>query len=184
VQQAERAADVLIHLRDFVRPGPSRRHFVAVRPLIDIAVGLAMIEAMQTKVEITVHADPGLPLVFADNIQIEQVLLNLLRNAIDAMVTAEVTQRRIVVNARRKDAGSVEISVADTGPGISDELREIILEPFVTTKPRGMGMGLSISRSIVEAHGGSLRSLRSNGSGAIFAFDLPVHDIEGNVHAG
>ena len=182
--QAERAADVLIHLRDFVRPGPSRQRFVAIMPLIDATVGLAMIEATQTNVEITVHAGPDLPLVFADNIQIQQVLLNLLRNAIDAMVTAEVEERRIVVQARRKGAGKVEVSVADTGPGISDGLREKILEPFVTTKPRGMGMGLSISRSIVEAHGGSLRTLHSDSSGAIFVFDLPIYDSEGNTDAG
>ena len=182
VQQAERAADVLHRLRDFVRPGPSRQRFVAVKQLIDAAVGLAMVEAKQTKVEITVQADPDLPLVFADNIQIEQVLLNLLRNAIDAMATAEVTERRIVVAAQR-NAGGVWISVTDTGPGISDELRERILEPFVTTKPRGMGMGLSISRSIIEAHGGRLRVLHSDSSGAIFGFELPTHDITEKAHA-
>jgi C4-dicarboxylate-specific signal transduction histidine kinase len=180
VQQAERAGDVLVRLRDSVRRDVSRRRFVAVRPLIQAAVALAATEAMQSQVDVVVRADPDLPLVLADNIEIEQVLLNLLLNAIDAMVVAETQRRSIVVEARRKGGDAVEISVADTGPGISDELKDKIFESFVTTKPRGMGMGLSISRHIIEAHGGSLRVLCNGNVGATFTFELPTTVSEGN----
>ena len=184
VQQAERAGDILTRLREFVRFGASRRRLVAVRPMIDTVVSLAAIEATQTKVEIAVSAEPDLPAVFADNIQIEQVILNLVRNAIDAMVTDGVTRKSISIDARRKGEGAIEITVADTGPGIADDVRDKIFEPFATTKPRGMGMGLSICRSIVEAHGGQLRLLGSGRSGAVFAFDLPIRAPEENGHAG
>lgn len=178
VQQAERAADILTRLREFVRFGAARRHVVDVRPMIDTVVGLAAIEAAQAEVEIGVTAEPDLPGVFADSIQIEQVIFNLVRNAIDAMVTNGITRKSISIDARRKGEDAVEIAVADTGPGIAEEVRDQIFEPFVTTKPRGMGMGLSISRSIIEAHGGTLRLQRSGSSGAVFAFDLPTRAFE------
>ena len=131
-----------------------------VKPLIDAAVSLTRMEAMQQEVEIEARIDPDLPAVLADRVQIEQVLLNLLRNAMDAMEAANTERRSIVVEARRKSNHAVEISVADLGPGVAAEVTDTIFEPFVTTKPLGMGMGLSISRSIVELHGGSLRMAR------------------------
>ena len=100
--------------------------------------------------------------------------MNLLRNAMDAMEGANTERRSISVQARRKSRHAVEISVADSGPGVADEVMDTIFEPFVTTKPLGMGMGLSISHSIVESHGGSLRMARNFPSGAIFLFDLPT----------
>jgi two-component system sensor kinase FixL len=106
---------------------------------------------MQQDVEIEARVCPGLPAVFADRIQIEQVLLNLLRNAIDAMSGVNTERRLIAIEARYNGKHLVEISVADSGPGVADELMETIFEPFVTTKAHGMGMGLSISRSIIEA---------------------------------
>jgi two-component system, LuxR family, sensor kinase FixL len=120
----------------------------------------------------------------ADRIQIEQVLLNLLRNAMDAMEAANTEQRSIVVEARRNGSRSVEVYVADSGPGVAAEMADTIFEPFVTTKPLGMGMGLSISHSIVESHGGSLRMARGVGSGAIFLFDLPTAEAAANTDAG
>jgi PAS domain S-box-containing protein len=153
VQQAERAGDVLGRLREFMSGGGSRRAFVAVGPLIDAAVGLACVEAMQNEVEIEARVDPGLPPVLADHVQIEQVLLNLLRNGIDAIATADSQERLIVVEAQCKSGHMVQISVADSGPGVPAEVANRLFEPFVTTKPEGMGMGLSISRSIIESHG-------------------------------
>ncbi len=174
VQQAERAGDILSRLREFVSGGVYRRALVEVSPLINAALGLARVEATQSGVEIEARIDPGLPPVFADHIQIEQVLLNLLKNAIDAIVTADSHERSILLVARRKSVGAVEISVADSGPGIADEAMGRLFEPFVTTKPNGMGMGLTISRSIIEWHGGALRMADNKRSGAIFAFDLPT----------
>jgi PAS domain S-box-containing protein len=183
-QQAERAGDVLGRLREFMRGGASQRAVVEIGPLIDAAVGLARAEAVQNEIEIAVRVDPGLPAVFADHIQIEQVLLNLLRNAIDAIATADSEERLIVLEAHCKGLHTVQISVADSGPGLIDEVANSLFEPFVTTKPEGMGMGLSISRSIVESHGGTLRMVQSVGSGATFVFDLPTDRREPSRHAG
>jgi two-component system sensor kinase FixL len=184
VQQADRAGDVLGRLREFVSGGAYRRALVDVAPVIDAALGLARIEARHNVVEIEARIEPDLPPVFADHIQIEQVLLNLLRNAMDAIVTADSHQRSIVLEARRKSVRAVEISVADSGPGVADEVVGRLFEPFVSTKPNGMGMGLTISRSIVKWHGGSLRVAQSVGSGAIFAFDLPIDGPEASRYAG
>jgi two-component system sensor kinase FixL len=178
VQQAERAGDVLSRLREFVRGGESRQTVTEVKPLIDAAVSLTRMEAMQQEVEIELRTGTELPGVLADPIQIEQVLLNLLRNAMDAMETAKTKRRSILVEACRKGSDAVEISVADSGPGVAAELVDKIFEPFVTTKPLGMGMGLSISHTIVEANGGSLRMARGTRTGAIFLFDLPIAPVE------
>ena len=184
VQQAERAGDVLSRLREFVRGGTYRCALVEVPPLIDAAVGLARIGATQSEIKIEARIEPTLPPVLADHIQIEQVLLNLLRNAIEAIVGAESYKGLIIVKARRKGDRVVEISVADSGPGVADEAASRMFEPFATTKAFGMGMGLAISRSIVESHGGSLRMVQGGGSGAIFAFDLPTEGLEVSRHAG
>jgi two-component system sensor kinase FixL len=184
VQQGERAGEVLDRLREFVRGGEYRRVLTKVKPLIDAAVSLTRMEATQQKVEIEVRIDPDLPAVLADRIQIEQVLLNLLRNAMDAMEGANTERRSIAVKARRKSKDAVEICVADSGPGVAAEVTDTIFEPFVTTKPHGMGMGLSISHSIVESHGGSLRMSRNVPSGAIFFFDLPTAGAEASTDAG
>src|SRR5215472_13414374 len=184
VQQAQRAADVLDRLREFVRGGEFRPSLTAIEPLIDGAVSLVRSEAMQQNVEIDAKADPGLPVVLADGVQIEQVLLNLLRNAMDAMEAADTRPRSIVVEARRKSHNVIEVSVSDSGPGIAAEVTDTIFEPFVTTKPRGMGMGLSISRAIIESHGGSLRMISGAGAGAIFVFDLPIAEMQASSNAG
>jgi two-component system sensor kinase FixL len=184
VQQAERAGDVLDHLREFVSGGEYRRSLTEVKPLIDAAISLTRIEATQREVEIASRIDPNLPAVLADRIQIEQVLMNLLRNAMDAMNAANSPQRSIIVEANQKSNHAVEISIIDSGPGVAAEVVDTIFEPFVTTKPLGMGMGLSISRSIVESHGGTLRMVRSVRSGAMFMFDLPAAEAEASVNGG
>jgi len=184
VQQAERAGDVLGRLREFVRGGAWRRDFVEVEPLIDGAVSLARIEAIQKEVEIETRIDPALPPVLADRVQIEQVLLNLLKNAIEAIATADSQKRLVVVEAHGKSGHSVQFSVADSGPGVIADVANRLFEPFMTTKPEGMGMGLSISRSIVESHGGTLRMLKRVGSGATFLFDLSTDGGEPSRYAG
>ena len=184
VQQAERAGDVLDRLREFVRGGENLRALTVVAPLIDAALSLVHMEAMQQEIEIEARIDPGLPPIVADRVQIEQVLLNLLRNAMDAMEAASTERRLIVIEARRKGNRAIEISVADSGPGVAAEVTDTIFEPFVTTKPDGMGMGLSISRSIIESHGGSLRMARGVRVGGIFSFDLPSAETEASTDAG
>ena len=184
VQQAERAGSVLDRLREFVRGGEFRRTLTEIAPLIDAAISLTRTEAMQQEVEIEAKVDPGLPVVLADQVQIEQVLLNLLRNALDAMEAANSKRRAIIVEARRNSKHSIEISVADSGPGVTAEVTDTIFEPFVTTKSFGMGMGLSISRAIIESHGGNLRMVRGARSGATFVFDLPTAEAEASSDAG
>jgi two-component system sensor kinase FixL len=178
VHQAERAGDILDRLREFVRGGENRRILTEPKTLIDAAVSFTRAESVRQRIEVEAAADPGLPTVLADRIQIEQVLLNLLRNAMEAMDGADSERRSIVVTARRKNPHAVEFSVADSGPGVNREVKDSIFEPFVTTKPLGMGMGLSISRSIIESHGGSLRMVRRLPSGTIFFFDLPSADAQ------
>ncbi|HJY52131.1 MAG TPA: ATP-binding protein [Stellaceae bacterium] len=184
VQQAERAGDVLDRLREFVRGGEYRRAITEVQPLIAAVLSLTRVEAMQREVEIEVRVDPGLPAVLADQVQIEQVLVNLLRNAMDAMEAANSKRRAIIVEARRNSKHSIDISVADAGPGVTAEVTDTIFEPFVTTKSFGMGMGLSISRAIIESHGGNLRMVRGARSGATFVFDLPTAEAEASSDAG
>jgi len=184
VQQAERAADVLDRLREFVRGGEFRRALTEIKPVIDAAVSLVHSEAMQQEVEIEAIFDSGLPVVLADPVQIEQVLLNLLRNAMDAMEAANTERRSIIVEARRSGKHAIEIAVADSGPGVAPEMTDAIFEPFITTKPLGMGMGLAISRAIIESHGGNLQMARGTGSGAIFIFNLPTAEAKAGVNAG
>jgi two-component system sensor kinase FixL len=184
VQQAERAGDVLDRLREFVRGGEFRRTVTEIKPLIDAAISLTSTEARQQEVEIEAKIDPGLAVVLADRVQIEQVLLNLLRNAMDAMEAANSTRRSIIVEVRHNSKQAIEISVVDSGPGVAAEVTDTIFEPFITTKPFGMGMGLSISRAIIESHGGSLRMVRGAHSGATFVFDLPTVEAEASGDAG
>jgi two-component system sensor kinase FixL len=184
VRQAERAGDVLDRLREFVRGGEFRRALTEVKPVIGAAVSLVRSEAIQQEVQIEVTIDPGLPVVLADPVQIEQLLFNLLRNAMDAMEAANTERRSIIVQARRSGKRDIEISVADSGPGVASEMTDTIFEPFTTTKPLGMGMGLSISRAIIESHGGNVRMARGTGSGAIFTFSLPTAETDAGTNDG
>jgi two-component system sensor kinase FixL len=180
VAQAERAGDIISRLREFVSAGTTKRSVVAVEALVGGAVALAQIEAAQNGVDIDVRIAPDLPPVLADRIQIEQVLLNLLRNGMEAILSSDVMTRVLTIEARRTSSHAIEITVVDTGPGVAEDLTGRLFEPFVTTKPLGMGLGLSISRSIIEAHDGRLRFIRREGAGAVFTFDLPVYEA---IHA-
>jgi two-component system, LuxR family, sensor kinase FixL len=173
VMQAERAGDIIRRLRDFVRTGSGRREVVDVKALIETTISLAKIEITQNAIDVQLRLAANLPPVAVDRVQIEQVLINLLRNAIDALLSSGTSRRIIVVAAEIANA-AVEITLSDSGPGIADEVRSRIFEPFVTTKADGMGMGLAISRSIVEAQGGHLRLVATGEGGTRFAFDLPI----------
>jgi two-component system, LuxR family, sensor kinase FixL len=121
-------------------------------------------------VQVLFDLDPRAELVFADKIQIQQVLLNLIRNAVEAM--QDSATRKLQVASRRVDEEIVEVSVADTGPGIAKEIAAQLFQPFITTKRQGMGVGLSISRTIVEAHGGRLWVEPNPLGGAVFRLTL------------
>ncbi len=111
-----------------------------------------------------------------DEVQVQQVLLNLLRNAVDAVSETDDARHEVTIRASASGDGAIEVSVCDNGPGLSPEIGDRLFDPFITTKPGGLGMGLSISRSIIEAHGGHLTALRNRDRGMTFRFTLPVHD--------
>lgn len=172
-EQAERAGDVIRHVREFVR----RRELVLaaadVNQIARSVAHFAEIDARQHDAVVRLDLAPRLPPAQADSIMVEQVIGNLVRNAIDAMTEARSPQREITLRTAQRD-GAVEVEVADTGPGIAADLADQVFEPFFTTKHDGVGMGLSISRSIVEAHGGRIAVDGAAGGGATFRFSLPL----------
>lgn len=184
VHQAERAADVIARMREFVRTGMVKPAPVEVSALAENALGLVRAEAEQSGIQLRSRIPSGLPPVLIDRVHVEQVILNLVRNAMDAMLLSETSAGTITLEAREADGQRLEIMVTDTGPGLAEEVTSRLFHPFVTTKPDGMGLGLSISHSMIEAHGGRLRLVRSSAAGASFAFDLPLAARRGDRHAG
>ncbi len=169
--QALRAGDVIHRMREFVRRGATERDVESLSELVDDARALALIGVREGQAEVSIALDPACDAVFADRVQIQQVLVNLIRNAVEAMDGRPV--RRLSVTSRRQEDGVVEVAVADTGSGVDDAFRARLFEPFMTTKAEGMGVGLSISRSIIEAHGGRIWADANPGGGTIFRFTLP-----------
>ena len=170
-RQALRAGETIRHLREFVTHGETEKAREDVRKLIEEAGALALVGSREQGVRSIFEFSPAADEVLADRVQIQQVLINLIRNAMEAMRDSD--RRDLVVRTARDEAG-VAIEVADTGPGISDEIAGRLFEPFVTSKANGMGIGLSISRRIVEAHGGSITASRNEAGGATFRVSLPA----------
>lgn len=168
--QALRAGQIIRRLRQFVSRGESERQVEDLTKLIEEASALALVGIKEIGVRVAFAIDPRVSFVLADRIQVQQVILNLIRNAIEAM--QETTRRELTISTTEQPDGMVEICIADTGPGIAPEIAAQLFQPFVTTKPQGMGVGLSISRTIVEAHGGRLRVEPNPGGGTIFRLTL------------
>jgi two-component system sensor kinase FixL len=185
VQQALRAGEIVRRTREFLRRGELHPRAIDVAELFRTVLGLARSEISVQRVAVATEIAPGLPPVYADPIQIEQVLLNLLRNGIEEMARAGSAERNIQLSARAAEDGMIEFAVADSGPGIPAGLEVRIFTPFVTSKETGMGLGLSLSRSIVESHGGRLWFVaRAPGTGAEFRFTLPAHAGRGENRDG
>jgi PAS domain S-box-containing protein len=172
--QAERASEIVRHLRSFVRKDDAQLGPVEINYLVTEVVRLVQPEARQSAVEIATELADGLPPVLADNIQIQQVLLNLVRNGVEAIAAADPDRREVRVGTQRGPDGMVEAWVEDTGPGLGAAHAEKVFEPFFTTKAQGMGIGLAISRSIVEAHGGRIWATSAPERGARFCLALPA----------
>ncbi len=170
--QAIRAGQIIRRLRDFVARGESERRVEDVKKLVEEASALALVGAKDKGVRVRFEFAPSVTFVLADKVQIQQVLLNLIRNAIEAMEGRG--RRELVVSTAPAADNLVEISVADTGSGIAPEVGGQLFQPFVTTKVHGMGVGLSISRTIIEAHGGSIAPRPNSGGGTVFSFTLPA----------
>jgi two-component system, LuxR family, sensor kinase FixL len=169
--QALRAGQIIRRLRDFVARGESEKRVERVAKLIEEASALALVGARERGVHVQLAIDPAVDKVIVDRVQVQQVLVNLIRNAMDAM--QEAARRELTLTVIPVAGDMVQLSVADTGPGLSKEVSARLFQPFVTTKPHGMGVGLSISRTIVEAHGGALWAEPNEGGGAVFRFTLP-----------
>jgi two-component system sensor kinase FixL len=168
--QALRAGQIIRRLRQFVSRGESERHVENLSKLIEEASALALVGIKEAGVRVGFYFDPRIDFVLADKIQVQQVLLNLMRNAIEAM--QEVADRHLSVSTAPMPNDMVEIRVTDTGPGIAPEIASQLFQPFVTTKAHGMGVGLSISRTIIEAHGGNLWAEPNPDGGTIFRMTL------------
>jgi len=175
--QAIRAQEIMHELRNFVKKDDSRKN-ICVNELIKSAIKLLRLEFQENDPDIELKLISDLPFVFADRIMIEQILINLIKNAIEAMRSIAVSDRRLVIESSSSTNNEVAVSVQDSGPGLTQYEINKIFEPFYTTKPEGMGMGLAITRSIIHSHGGNLVVDLNSHGGTTFKFTLPVTDIE------
>jgi len=170
-EQTTRAAQILKRLRGHLTNEKSERRPESLATVIEEVRALALLAAGHQGVTVTLQLDPIASEAVIDKIQIQQVLLNLTRNAVEAMGTGSC--REIVIATSALDERMVEVRVADTGPGLAEEVRTKLFQPFLTTKAEGMGVGLSICRTIVEAHGGRMWATDNVGGGTVFHFTVP-----------
>lgn len=173
-EQALRAGQIIRRLRDFVSRGESEKRVESLSKLIEEAGALGLAGAREQNVQLRFSLDPDADLVLADRVQIQQVLVNLFRNALEAM--AQSPQRELVVANTRVGDDMIEVEVSDTGSGFQGDVIPNLFQTFFTTKETGMGVGLSISRSIIEAHGGRMWAESNPSGGATFRFTLPAAD--------
>jgi two-component system, LuxR family, sensor kinase FixL len=171
IDQAVRAGQIIRQLRNFIQKREAERAPADIDKVVDEASALAFIGLKEKGVRVSIERQRGLPPVPIDRIQIQQVLINLIRNAVDAM--DGMHRRELTIKVTGED-GEVRISIADTGSGISEEFRDRVFQAFATTKTTGMGVGLSISRNIVEAHGGRLWYEPNSSGGTVFYLALPL----------
>jgi two-component system, LuxR family, sensor kinase FixL len=170
-EQALRAGQIIRRLRDFVSRGESEKRVESIFRLIEEAGALGLAGAREQGVQLRFSLNPDADLVLADRVQIQQVLVNLFRNALEAM--AQAPRRELIVTNRAVADDMVEIEVSDSGTGFQDDVKPHLFQTFFTTKETGMGVGLSISRSIIEAHGGRMWAENNAAGGATFRFTLP-----------
>jgi len=177
-QQTLRAGAVIQRLREFVGRGETDKTVESLRAIADDALTLASVVSRDRPVDVALTLDPSIDRVLVDKVQVQQVFLNLIRNAFEAM--RDLPERKLSISSRAAEDGMIEVVVADTGPGLDPQIADRMFQPFETTKPEGMGIGLSISQTIIQAHGGSITAEPSPGGGTLFRFTLPRADPVAN----
>jgi len=173
--QAQRAGDVIRRLRQFVQKREVGRLEVSCKELIHDIAALAEVDARNNRIPLAIDVAEGLPNVMVDAVQIQQVILNLIRNGIDAMQDTEQNDEGISVTVKQFDSDHIKVAVTDHGGGMTEEAEKKIFQPFFTTKPSGLGLGLSICQSIIASHGGVLNFTNNPSGGTTFYFTLPVN---------
>jgi C4-dicarboxylate-specific signal transduction histidine kinase len=169
----QRAGDVIEQMRSLIKRRTLQMHPLALDEVVEDVISLVHSDALARHVALDYVMTPGLPLVSGDRVHLSQVLLNLIINGMDAIQTSAASDKRVVIEARPREEGRVEVAVTDSGPGLPAGVIDKVFDPFYTTKSGGLGMGLPISRTIIEAHGGRLWAERApEGSGLTFRFTL------------
>ena len=177
LEQTHRAGDIIRRLREFVSKGTTQRELVDIDQLIRDVMDLLDWELSNSQVELDFSHCGHDCRVNVDKVQIEQVLLNLVRNSLEAILNSDVKDGRVLLKTRLQSDGLIEVTVSDNGPGVDESMVDTLFNPFQTSKGTGMGMGLSISRSIIEAHGGKLWVAKVPDDGAVFGFNLPMAEV-------
>jgi two-component system sensor kinase FixL len=182
LEQSLRAGQIVSRLRNFLTRGDLEVRVENVAAMIEEASALALIGSNAAGIQLRVLLDPAAPRILADRTEIQQVLLNLMLNALDAMKGMDRRPLSLITTLKHPDV--VEFAIVDSGAGIDPEIRDRIFEPFVTTKRNGMGIGLAVSRSIIERHGGRLRFDPNPDGGTIFSFTLTAASSDGDFDVG
>ncbi len=177
LDDAQRASEIITRIRSLVKKAPPQKDWLDINQTIREVIGLARNEIQRNGVALETQLSDDMPLIFADRIQLQQVMLNLMMNAIEAM-TQVTTPRELLISSEADDSKGVVVVVRDSGPGLDSKSHERLFEPFYTTKPQGMGMGLAICRSLIEAHGGRLWATTNAPHGAVFQFTLPIGSVK------
>ena len=172
-EQAHRAGDIIRHLREFVSKGDNHRESLELDQVIPDIIDFLKYEAQEGNVNIEFLPGSQICKVKADRIQIEQVLINMVRNSMEAIGSAKKSGGRVILRTRMLSDDQVEVTVSDNGPGVNPEMIDYIFHPFHTNKATGMGIGLTLSRTIIETHGGKLWIDKDHQNGALFGFELP-----------
>jgi signal transduction histidine kinase len=176
VKDGKRAAEIIGRIRTLIKKEPLRKDALEVNEAIVEVIALTRGEVMKNNVSVQTQLAEGLPLIQGDRVQLQQVILNLIINAVEAMSGVSERSRGLLIGTGKDASDRVLVAVQDSGPGLNPENCERLFDSFYTTKPGGMGMGLSICRSIVEAHGGRIWSTPNAGPGITVQFTLPIND--------